>query len=501
MSGPDVRSAVAAAAATLLGACALTPVYTTGLWFPPVFAVVAVVLAGGLLLRLGGAALWEWARPGRPVPDGVAGAWVSVVLLGQLFLVLCLLTARFAPAKAFAGVLPTPSSVAALGSVLSDGSAELREQATPALPLTGLLALTAVFVGLVAITVDLVAVAGRQAALAGLGLLVLYCVPVATIIGGIGLVALAAPAAGLALLLWADQNRRLGSREGKRLGTGAATAIRIGLSALVAALVVGSGVPTLAEGSLSTGLGGGNGSSTGTALDPAGAVHGLLTLPKPIDLLSVEASVRDPGYLRAVSLDRYDNVGGWSMSNLAGETSIADDARLAPLPPGRGSRPVTAGVHAIEHDDRFLPVLSSPLAVQMDQSAGDWRFDPTTGTVFGRDVTPGGTTYRLSAAEQGLRPRRHHGGTHLPAQRRRAPTFTCPPRAGGLPGAEQQAPAALHRAAGTGPADHRPGPELTAGVNTPYEKARRIHAYLSDRSNGFVYSLSTQPGTSGDDLV
>src|SRR3954469_18630585 len=124
MSGPDVRSAVAAAAATLLGACALTPVYTTGLWFPPVFAVVAVVLAGGLLLRLGGAALWGWARPGRPVPEWIAGAWVSVVPLGQLFLVLCLLTARFAPTKAFAGVLPTPSSVAALGSVLSDGSAE-----------------------------------------------------------------------------------------------------------------------------------------------------------------------------------------------------------------------------------------------------------------------------------------------------------------------------------------------------------------------------------------
>src|SRR3954471_20908057 len=481
MSGPDVRSAVAAAAATLLGACALTPVYTTGLWFPPVFAVVAVVLAGGLLLRLGGAALWEWARPGRPVPDGVAAAWVSVVPLGQLFLVLCLLTARFAPAKAFAGVLPTPSSVAALGSVLSDGSAELREQATPALPLTGLLALTAVFVGLVAITVDLVAVAGRQAALAGLGLLVLYCVPVATIIGGIGLVALAAPAAGLALLLWADQKRRLGARGGKRRGTGAATAIRIGLSALVAALVVGSGVPTLAEGSLSTGLGGGNGSSTGTALDPAAALHGLLTLPKPIDLLSVEASVRDPGYLRAVSLDRYDNVGGWAMSNLAGETSIADDARLAPLPPGGASPPATGVCHAIDPDDPFLPGLSSPRAVRMDQSAGDWRFDPTTGTVFGRDVTTRGHTSRVSAAEPRPSPVRLGQAASLAPSNRLQRRYTA------LPALDPRITDLVT--------------ELTAGVNTPYEKARRIHAYLSDRSNGFVYSLSTQPGTSGDDLV
>ena len=74
-------------------------------------------------------------------------------------------------------------------------------------------------------TVDLLAVAGRQAAVAGLGLLVLYCVPVATITGSIGLVAIAAPAAGLALLLWADQHRgsrRPGRAPRTRFGAGGA---------------------------------------------------------------------------------------------------------------------------------------------------------------------------------------------------------------------------------------------------------------------------------------
>ena len=95
--------------------------------------------------------------------------------------------------------------------MLANGGAELREQATPALPLMGLLAMTTVFVGLIAVIVDLLAVAGRQAALAGLGLLVLYCVPVATITGGIGFLAVAAPAVGLAVLLWTDQRRRVGA--------------------------------------------------------------------------------------------------------------------------------------------------------------------------------------------------------------------------------------------------------------------------------------------------
>ena len=54
MSGADVRAAGAAALATLLGAFALTPVFSSLAWLLPVVAVVLVVLAGGLLLRVGG---------------------------------------------------------------------------------------------------------------------------------------------------------------------------------------------------------------------------------------------------------------------------------------------------------------------------------------------------------------------------------------------------------------------------------------------------------------
>ena len=77
MSGADVRSAGAAALATLLGACALTPVFSSAAWLLPVLAVVLVVLAGGLLLRVGGPALWARLGHGRPVPGRLGRRWGS----------------------------------------------------------------------------------------------------------------------------------------------------------------------------------------------------------------------------------------------------------------------------------------------------------------------------------------------------------------------------------------------------------------------------------------
>ena len=188
--------------------------------------------------------------------------------------------------------------------------------------------------------VDLVAVAGRQAALAGLGLLVLYCVPVGTITGGIGLIALAAPAAGLALLLWADQRRRVGRRAGRPSpgwprGWAPARWPRCASAARRCSpgLIVGAVVPTLAEGSLATGLGGGSGRRVDRhGAGPGRRAAGQLTLPEPIDLLRMDTSVDDPGYLRAVTLDQYDSHAGWTLSNLDGEESIVGNDRLAPLP-------------------------------------------------------------------------------------------------------------------------------------------------------------------------
>jgi transglutaminase-like putative cysteine protease len=486
MSADDLRGAWAAALATVLGACALTPVFSSAAWLPPVVSAVLAVLIGGLALRTAGPA--GWARlTGRPVPPRLAAAGVVLVPVVQLLLLTCVLTARFAPRHALLGMLPTGRSLAALGEVLAGGTVQIREQATPALPLAGLLALTALFVGLIAVLVDLVTVAGRQAALAGLALLALYCVPVATITGSIGLVAVAAPAAALGILLWTDQRRQLSGSERSRPGAGAAAATRIGVPALAAGLVLGALVPTLAEGSVATGIGEGPGGSTGTALDPVAALQGQLSLPEPIELLRLETSVEDPSYLRAVTIDEYDTENGWTMGSLEDAASIADDDSLAPLPVRQSSRPVDATIEALDHDDRFLPVPFSPLSVRMQDGAdAEWTYDSTTGTVYADEARSAGSTYSVTATEP--RPTT----AQLAAAGPLAPGDPVQQRFTALPFLDPRVVDQVTTLVGVGTDD---------AAETPYERVRRIHAYLTDRANGFAYSLSTEPGTSGDDLV
>ncbi|MCW2678051.1 MAG: Transglutaminase [Modestobacter sp.] len=479
-TGPRTGTAVAAAIAVLLGALALDPVFAARTWLAPVGLAVAVVGLGGAGLRAGLARLL--AADGTSWPAGVLGALVPV---GQAVGVLCLLTTVFAPDDAFAGILPTPTSVGALGSVLASGMAEIREQATPALPLTGLVALTTLFVALIALAVDLVAVAGRQPALGGLGLLVLYCVPVSTITGDIALFSFLAPAVGFGLLLWADQRSRLarGDRagSGSPLGTGTLTAVRTGALALVAGVLLPVVVPTLAEGSLATRLGGNGGtSSTGTALDPVAEMRGQLTLPKARDLLQVSSSVDDPGYLRSVALDVYDGT-GWRMGNLDGEASISQDGPLVTLPTRETAREVTATVTATGHDDRFLPTLSAPRFIDVRGGGNDdWRIDPATDTVFGRTVSTAGRTWSVVAEEP----------EPTVEQLRAAPDLALGDRMRRYTTLPQLNPSVTDLVG-----------RLTAGARSPYERVLAVYDHLTDRANGFTYSLSTSPGTSGDDLA
>ncbi|WP_081788453.1 transglutaminaseTgpA domain-containing protein [Candidatus Blastococcus massiliensis] len=479
----DVRTPLTAAAATVLGALALGPVLSPGPWLRPVVAAVLVVALAGLALRAAGATIGVRAFPDRPPPEALATLGTVLVPLGQLFALACWLTVRFASEGAFGGVVPTPASLEVLVAVLGDGADEIREQMAPARPVAPLMAVITVFVGLVAVLVDLVAVAARQAALAGLGLLVLFCVPVFTLTGGIGVLAVVAPAAGFALLLWADQCRRVGAgsregggRQGGGRGTGAGTATRIGAAAVLVGLIGGGLLPTLAEGALT---GSGAGGSTGTAINPMTTMVGQLTLRDPVDLLRVESSVEDPGYLRVVTLDHYDAEGGWSPAGLKARLPL--NAPLRPAGNGNTDRSVTATIEAIGHDDRFLPVPVAPVTVRMDGGENGWRFDPDAGTVIGNRQTSEGRRYEVTAVEPRPTPEL------LAAAAEPNPEYSIVERNTALPRLDQRVVDEVDR--------------LVAGAVDGYDRVRRILDFLTDRGNGFRYSLATPPGTSGDDLV
>jgi len=480
---PHARAgtALAAALAVALGSLALDPVFSDRSWLLPVLLCIATVALGGVALRAGAASL----AGRRGVPSALTGTARVLVPVGQLLLVLVVLTRVFTPEHAWAGLVPTPGSVGDLVAVFGDGAAEIREQATPALPLTGLVALTALFVALIALAVDLLAVPARQPALGGLGLLVLYCVPVSTITGEFALISFAAPACGFALLLWADQRSRLvGSAHGgsrSPLGTATLPALRTGVLALVAGVLLPGFVPMLAEGSLASGFGGaGTGNGLGGALDPVVEMQGQLNRPEPLDLLSVQADVEDPGYLRAVALDEYTDR-GWHLTNLDGQRSIADDPTLAPLPARESSRAVNESITVLGHDDQFLPVAYSPLAVEVQGAEDDdWRFDADGGTVFGRDVTTEGLSYRVTAQQP------EPSTEELQASPALSPGDPML-RYTELPALD---PSVTELAA-----------QLAGGAQTPYDRVRAVLDHFTDRSNGFVYSLSTEPGTTGDDLA
>jgi transglutaminase TgpA-like protein/transglutaminase superfamily protein len=476
---PRHGTALAATVAVLLGALALSPVFAARGWLPPVAGAVLLVGLGGAVLRGAADRLAGGDRTAR-VAVGLA------VPAAQALLVLCLLTAGFASRRSFAGFLPTWSSLADLGAVLADGMAEIQEQATPALPLTGLVALTTVFVALVALAVDLVAVAGRQPALGGLGLLVLYCVPVSTITGEVALVAFLAPAAGFALLLWGDQHDRLatGSRagSGSLLGTGTLPALRTGVLALVAGILLPAVVPMLAEGSLAAGFGNGTGGGnrTGSSLDPVAELRGELQRPEAMDLLEIDTAVEDPGYLRVVTLDEYSDE-GWRMSNLDGEESIAAEGPLAPLPGRVTGREVTATITATGHDDQFLPTFTAPQAIDVQGDDDEWRYDRDDDTVFGRDTTTEDLTWTVVAEEPTPSVEDLTSAVDLRPGDRFLRRYT------ELPPLDPSVPALVD--------------ELTDPGQSPYERVRAISDHLTDRDNGWVYSLSTEPGTSGDDLA
>jgi transglutaminase-like putative cysteine protease len=475
-------TALAAGGAVLLGALALDPVFAARSWLPPVVFVIAVVSLGGIALRAGLARLQDQQGPGASL---LAGLGRTAVPLGQLLLVLVFLTRVFTPEHLWAGLVPTPTSIADFAKLLSDGAAEIQEQATPALPLSGLVALTTVFVALVALAVDLLAVPARQPALGGLGLLVLYCVPVSTVTGSVAFISFTAPAAGFAVLLWADQRDRLGTSvgggSGSPLGTGTLPALRTGALALVAGLVLPLFVPTLAEGSLASGLGGaGTGDGLGSSLDPVAEMAGQLNRPEPLDLLQLDASVDDPGYLRAVALDQYGD-GGWHLSNLNGQESIADDRTLAPLPRRESSRQVHEQVTVLGHDDQFLPVGYAPQQVEVRGSGDrDWRFDQDGSTIFGRDVTTKDLTYEVTAEQPEPSVDDLATAPELAADDDMQRYTELPP---------------------LDPSVSELATQLADRSQSPYDRVRAVLAHFTDPANRFVYSLSTEPGTSGDKLA
>jgi transglutaminase-like putative cysteine protease len=386
------RIAFCGAAATMLTALCLWPLVTPTGWLVQAAFLVLVVTSLGLGLRR------------IPVPR-------PMVPLLQLLAVAMLLTLFYARGSAVGGIVPGPGAVTALDALVRDGFTEMSQYAAPAPAHPGLSLILVGGVALIGLLVDLVAATYQRVALAGLPLLALYSVgtglhPKETVWFWFLLAAF-----GYLALLMAEGKDRL-SRWGRVFhGTPATlagasggnplsgTGYRIASLAVVAALLLPLGLPSLDTGLLGR-IGGGPGIGDGaiiTAVNPLASLASSLSGQTNTNVLTYTTSSDDPGaqYLRIVDLDKFDGT-SWSPS------SHTVESVTSPLPVTDGlsasvpAQAVQTQITTIPgYAQQWLPMPYPAISVSVD---GNWRYEPEGRTLVGaKGQTAGGLKYTVNS--------------------------------------------------------------------------------------------------------
>jgi hypothetical protein len=470
----------AAATATGLMLIAVVPLLTGSTWLERIGGVVLVgAMAGSAATR-------------RILPAlADAGSYVAA-----LFLYLNLV---FAHAQSWGWIIPTARSVRHLSRLASAGYAE-HIYAPPVPGVRGLELITAGGVGVIAILTDLIAVRLRSPAVAGLPLLVLFSVPVATNVKDVGLgltVAFCLGITGYLALLTADGRERLRlwgrlvtvwqetpedeDARGPDTRVLAASGRRIGLAAVALAVIVPLALPSVKE----HGLFGTNpapGSSGGgikvAAPQPLVLMRNQLLQHAAVPVLTYRTDAKQPPqqYLQMYVLN-YDGKSAWT---LQGRTpSISVQGQVLPAAPGLAPgtnvaatrTTITIGSHSARGAVSYLPVPYAPEIVT-GEGAG-WQETRATLMLYAFRGDAGAHYTVISKTAQPTQAQRQAAGK-IPASIRR--TYLSYPR----PDRAQLAKIAAR---------------ITAGAHTPFSRALALQNFFT-QSGKFTYALRGRlPGT------
>jgi transglutaminase-like putative cysteine protease len=402
----NARLTVAAAVATVLASIALYPLLDGGMWFWDGVAAVIVVGAVGAATRR------------RAIPAVLC----FLAAIGALVLYL---NVAFAGRQSWAGLVPTGSSLHHLQVLISQAMAETSKDAPPVPPRPGILLLTVGGIGLVAVLTDLLAVRLHRPAIAGLPLLVLFCVPLTTdarpgAVGGT--LVFCAGIVGYLGLLSADGRHRLRlwgrlihpwqddtDSQGPDVKPLAAAGRRIGSAAVVLALALPLLIPGLKAHRLFSGDGTGkNGGGGGN--------HGQISFPKPLDLLNTDLhdspsvpvlSYRTtdptPPYLQVYVLGNL-TTNAWTMGPPPRTSALTGRHLLPPAPglvnttPGPILREtITLGGNLQNRGNvSYLPL---PYVARQVRVAGSWRIDGSTLSVLSSSARLAGLHYSVLAED------------------------------------------------------------------------------------------------------
>ena len=471
----NMRLTVAAATATVLASIALYPLLSGGTWFWAGTGAVIVVAAVGAATRR------------RAIPAIVCFA---AAIIGEFLY----LNAVFASRESWGGLVPTGQSVHHLRLLVSQATTETSKYAPPVPDRPGIMLLTAAGIGLVAALVDVLAVRLHRPAIAGLPLLVLFCVPLTTdaragVVGGA--LVFCAGVVGYLGLLSADGRHRLRlwgrlvhpwhdeENEGPDIRPLTAAGRRIGSAAVVLALSLPLLVPGLKEHRLFPGTGGGG----------PGGYHGQISFPKPLDALNLElrenrpttiltykSNEAEPPYLQVYVLDHLTAT-AWTMTPPGNPTAL----RNGIMPPAPGLQAGTPGLPLREEihlgsnlaNSSSVSYLPVPYPVHQVKADGSWKVDPSSLTLLATDAHLAGLRYSVTGKDP----------NPLPQQLRDAVT---PP---GWAVQDEYVPPVLRKQ--LLPLARR----LTERRTSVYAKAVAIQKWFN-RPGNFTYSLNVNPSSS-----
>ena len=427
----NVRLTVAAAAATVLASIALYPLMAGGTWFWAGVGAVIVVAAIGAATRR------------RAIPAIVCFA----AAIAGLFLYLNVVFARH---QSLAGLVPTGASVHHLRELVAQATAETSKYAPPVPDRPGIVLLTAAGIGLVAALTDVLAVRLHRPAIAGLPLLVLFCVPLTTDVrpGAVGgtlvfcagwsaIWACFPPTAGTGCgcgAAWCTPGSDE-DNEGPDIRPLAAAGRRIGSAAVVLALFLPLLVPGLRQHRLFPGTGGAAApaGTTARSRSPSRWTRSTpnCTRRQPQTILTYHttagAAALPPG-VRAGPSRRQQQRVDHDATRRPHLAEARDHARAPGLQPQTYSLPVREQIDlgrnlANSASVSYLPV---PFPAQQVQVGGSWRVDPDSLTVLGTNVRLAGLHYSVNAKDLNPSPQAlRHAGPPPPGVERTSPSRRC----------------------------------------------------------------------------
>lgn len=467
-----------AAVATLLATAPLTTIFAHWTWVIQSFIAVGLVAGTGVLTRTLRAPLWAQTL-------GMSGA------------LLLALSWMFPSGRELLAIIPTPATFEHFGQLISAAVRDMRTLAVPVADTDGLLFLTVLGVGAVAIAVDLCTVGLHRPALAGLPMLAIYSVPVAVYTDAVHPLPFIVGAAGFLWLLVADsvdRVRRFGHRytgEGRDVDVWepsplAAAGRRLAVVGVVAAVLLPVAVPGMTGGLLDRlnqsagigegrpGLGGGPG-----RINLFAALSGQLRQTEIYEMVRVTTNEPDPGYLRFGVADviRDDGFGARNPSgrsvNRGGLPNPGELAR-----PGVSQRRYQASAEITgPFDMPLLPVYAEPVVINDVEPT--WLYDRAMQIVFSSRNRSKGTEYSFDYVRSEYPPAVLNAAPGLPADDPIRREYTGVPRVREV--------------------DDRVR-NLIRGEQTDYAKVMAIYRFFS-QDNKFTYSLSTEGGTNSSDIV